>query len=944
MPLPRFSTPARVRRALAPPRRALPASSPPLGFASATPALAPRIAVAVAAPLRAVVSAEQRDLGMEAGEQGRPLRVGLVCGGPSAERGVSLNSARSVLDHIQGEDLVVTCYYIDSGMNAFAISPAQLYSNTPSDFDFKLESLAQGFHSLSDFAEHLATNVDIVFPVIHGKFGEDGGIQELLEKAKVPFVGTPSKECQHAFDKHSASLELDTQGFLTVPNFLVEKDKLAKPELEAWFQTVNLSKENGKVIVKPTRAGSSIGVVVAYGVNDAAQKAEEIISEGIDDKVIIEVFLEGGTEFTAIVVDVGIANNSEPVVLLPTEVELQRSSSSDTKEDTIFNYRRKYLPSQQVAYHTPPRFPAEVIDCIRQGISLLFRRLGLHDFARIDGWFLPSPVSSLPSAENSEKFGNTKYGSVLFTDINLISGMEQTSFLFQQASAVGFSHSRILRTVIQHACSRFPSLVPCNNAWTALSRKLKSSKQAEAIHKGTSKQKVFVIFGGDTSERQVSLMSGTNVWLNLQGFDDLDVTPCLLAPANGYFSSHDQDFSVISREVWTLPYSLVLRHTTEEVYAACVEASEPERVEVTSRLREQVMNGLWPALSKHDWFAGFDIAYEEPVKYSLQQWINHVKESGAVVFIAVHGGIGEDGTIQTLLESAGVPYTGPIASRTCMNKVATSLAVEHLTSYGVCTIPKDVRATEEVLKSSLVDIWNELIAKLQTETVCVKPARDGCSTGVARLCCPKDLEVYTNALRSKFQRLPANCLSRAHGVIEMPVPPPESLIFEPFIETDEIIISNKLENGSARHLVWKGENDWLEITVGVVGKRGEMHSLNPSITVKESGDILSLEEKFQGGTGINLTPPPATIMSDDALQRCKRSIEIMANSLGLEGFSRIDAFVNVRSGEVLLIEVNTVPGMTPSTVLIHQALAEEPPVYPHKFFRTLLDLAFERTK
>jgi len=357
---------------------------------------------------------------MEAGEQGRPLRIGIVCGGPSAERGVSLNSARSVLDHIQGEDLVVSCYYIDSAMNAFAISPAQLYSNTPSDFDFKLESLAQGFHSLSDFAEHLATNVDIVFPVIHGKFGEDGGIQELLEKAKVPFVGTPSKECQHAFDKHSASLELDTQGFLTVPNLLVEKDKLAKPELEAWFQTINLSKENGKVIVKPARAGSSIGVVVAYGVNDAAQKAEEIISEGIDNKVIIEVFLEGGTEFTAIVVDVGIANNIEPVVLLPTEVELQRSSSSDT-EDTIFNYRRKYLPTRQVVYHTPPRFPAEVIDCIRQGLSLFFRRLGLHDFARIDGWFLPSPVSSLPSVENSEKFGNTKYGTVLFTDINLVS-------------------------------------------------------------------------------------------------------------------------------------------------------------------------------------------------------------------------------------------------------------------------------------------------------------------------------------------------------------------------------------------------------------------------------------------------------------------------------------------------------------------------------------------
>ncbi|EEC82730.1 hypothetical protein OsI_27428 [Oryza sativa Indica Group] len=895
-------------------------------------------------PLRALLSESQREVEMVGESEGRPLRVGLVCGGPSPERGISLNSARSVLDHIQGEDLLVTCYYIDCGMNAYAISPAQLYSNTPSDFDFKLESLAQGFQSLFDFAQHLATNVDIVFPVIHGKFGEDGGIQELLEKANVPFVGTPSKNCLLAFDKYNASLELNAQGFLTVPNFLVEKDKLAKSKLEEWFQSINLDKENGKVVVKPTSAGSSIGVVVAYGANDAAEKAEGIISEGIDDKVIIEVFLEGGTEFTAIVVDVGTANNSEPVVLLPTEVELQSSSNIDIQEDTIFNYRRKYLPTRQVAYHTPPRFPSEVIDCIRQGVSILFRCLGLRDFARIDGWFLPTPVTSLPSAENTGKFGNTKYGAVLFTDINLMTGMEQTSFLFQQSSKVGFSHSRILRTVVQHACSRYPSLVPCSNAWTALSRKIQAAKQAEAIQKGTSKKKVFVIFGGDTSERQVSLMSGTNVWLNLQGFDDLDVTPCLLTSGNGYSSFHNQNMNGISRDVWTLPYSLVLRHTIEEVNAACIEAIDPERMELTSRLRDQVMNELGQSLSKYDWFAGFDIADKQPIKYSLQQWINHVKEAQAVVFIAVHGGIGEDGTIQSLLGSAGVPYTGPgqIASRTCMDKVATSLAVSHLASYGVHTIPKDLRATEEILKSSPDDIWNDLKAKLQTETVCVKPARDGCSTGVARLCCPKDLEVYANALERKLQRMPANCLSRAHGVIEMPVSPPESLIFEPFIETDEIIISTKSVDDSTRHLVWKGENKWLEVTVGVVGKRGEMLSLNPSITVKESGDILSLEEKFQGGTGINLTPPPSTIMSEEALQKCKSCIETLANTLGLEGFSRIDAFVNVQNGEILLIEVNTVPGMTPSTVLIHQALTEKPPIYPHKFFRTLLDLAFAR--
>lgn len=83
-------------------------------------------------------------------------------------------------------------------------------------------------------------------------------------------------------------------------------------------------------------------------------------------------------------------------------------------------------------------------------------------------------------------------------------------------------------------------------------------------------------------------------------------------------------------------------------------------------------------------------------------------------------------------------------------------------------------------------------------------------------------------------------------MIEMPSPSPELLIFEPFIETDEIIVSSNAVNDNANRLIWEGHSRWVEVTVGVVGKRGSMHSLTPSVTVKESGDILSLEEKFQG--------------------------------------------------------------------------------------------------
>lgn len=81
-------------------------------------------------------------------------------------------------------------------------------------------------------------------------------------------------------------------------------------------------------------------------------------------------------------------------------------------------------------------------------------------------------------------------------------------------------------------------------------------------------------------------------------------------------------------------YSLVLRHTIEEVLAACIEAIEPDRVALTSHLRNQVMTDLMEGLNKHNWFTGFDISNDPPMKFSLEQWIKHVKEVQATVFIA----------------------------------------------------------------------------------------------------------------------------------------------------------------------------------------------------------------------------------------------------------------------------------------------------------------------
>jgi hypothetical protein len=118
---------------------------------------------------------------------------------------------------------------------------------------------------------------------------------------------------------------------------------------------------------------------------------------------------------------------------LPVTSPGQKNDLHESFMSLVFFFHERHLKwiliSSQVAYHTPPRFPAEVIDCIRQGVSLLFRHLGLHDFARIDGWFLTTPVTSLHSAENSGKFGHTRYGTILFTDINLVSMLIQLFIL-----------------------------------------------------------------------------------------------------------------------------------------------------------------------------------------------------------------------------------------------------------------------------------------------------------------------------------------------------------------------------------------------------------------------------------------------------------------------------------------------------------------------------------
>lgn len=775
-------------------------------------------------------------------------KLALICGGPSKERGISLNSARSVMDHLKGLPIEISSFFVDTEKHFHIIDPNHLYSNTPADFDFKLKQHPLKTHELHT----LLKGVDLVFPVIHGEFGEDGELQSLLEHINIPFLGHDSSSCQKMYPKHVARSLLQAHHFVTQEQLLFSH---ATPNtikiIKDFFQNHSLT----RAIVKPSCGGSSIGVHSVSSPEEACEKIEKICAQSPTATALLEPFFRG-KEFTIVVLQ---NHEHKPVALIPTEVEL------DYEGNEIFDYRKKYLPTNLATHHTPPRFSVEQVQEIRRQAEEIFVLFNMRDFVRMDGWILHD-------------------GSLCFTDINPISGLEQNSFFFRQTSLIGLSHKCALEYLLKSACQRYNLILP------------------ETLHEPLSnpKQAVFVLFGNSNSERQVSLMSGTNVWLKLLQSHHFVPTP--------YFLDSQES-------VWELPYFFALNHTVEEIYHHCLNAED--QIGKWLFLIQNIRDSLDLRAEHHPLSA--------LKNYSLENFTSLAEKQSAFIFIALHGGIGENGTLQRYFEQKNIRFNGcrEEASMLCMDKFLTGHAISNLNESDITSLPKILINPcdfKNISRQSLENHWNQWTLKLSAQKLIIKPKNDGCSAGIVLLTSPSDFASYCDLLNGQRKWIPSHTFSNQHSPIEMSLTPNGQYLLEPYIETDEIIYKEQ-----ALHITRK--SGWIELTIGVFEEKGYYKAFNPSITVVE-GAILSLEEKFQGGTGINLTPPPPEIISTQATEKIKGLIEIAAKGLKIENYARIDFFFNVLSEKIIIIEANTLPALTPSTVIYHQALAENPSISP----------------
>lgn len=243
-----------------------------------------------------------------------------------------------------------------------------------------------------------------------------------------------------------------------------------------------------------------------------------------------------------------------------------------------------------------------------------------------------------------------------------------------------------------------------------------------------------------------------------------------------------------------------------------------------------------------------------------------LRERVDVVCLGLHGKYGEDGCMQGLLELLRIPYTGSgvLASALGMDKFVSR---KILAIYGIDT-PKTLHICKSRWESEKkADVIGQITKEIGFPCV-VKPSREGCSTAVKKIVSKDGI---SEALSFAFK-------------------------WDNTALVEEFIVG-------------------MEVTCGVIGTDSP-YALIPSETIP-TGNVLSLEDKFLYGQGENKTPAR---LPDEVIKKIQEIAVQTFCTLDLKGYARIDMFVRT-DGRVTVLESNTLPGMTPSTVLFHQAAA-----------------------
>ncbi len=234
--------------------------------------------------------------------------------------------------------------------------------------------------------------IDMVFPVLHGKNGEDGTVQGLIELAGIPLIGCGTLCSALCMDKDKAHKLVHTAG-ISVPKAIVLSKQYDDEILFAKTKELNYP-----LFVKPVKAGSSFGITKVYDKKDLAEGVKTAFLH--DNEVIIEENIEGFE------VGCAILGNQELIIGEVDEIELREG---------FFDYTEKYtLKSSHI--HMPARIDKQTADKIKQTAAIIYKTLGCKGLARVDMFYTPdhkivfNEVNTMPGFTVHSRYPNMMKG------------------------------------------------------------------------------------------------------------------------------------------------------------------------------------------------------------------------------------------------------------------------------------------------------------------------------------------------------------------------------------------------------------------------------------------------------------------------------------------------------------------------------------------------------
>lgn len=865
------------------------------------------------------------------------MKVGIFFGGQSREREISFAGGRTVFDNLDKNLFQAIPIFVDSLGNFIELDWQYIYKGTIRDF-YPADELIpknigpyqlyiESFENTKSFdidsaiervgkkisPEKLHDIIDFAFLALHGPFGEDGSVQGLLEWYNIPYSGCGILPSAIGIDKAVQKAILEVNGFKTPKYLTFEKSAFSDTSRHQQLLEDICDKVGLPFVVKAPNQGSSIGISVV------SDKSVDTFREAINNALFIEeVSLvdwkakseEEKSRFIAELIDIRsgiglpIATEDGLIIKLPMQLKDYLDQQSENKDSIditalhseqeilieafidgrefscivienengtpvslppteiikgkeLFDYRSKYLPGISRKL-TPIQIEDDVLNNIRLECQRLFTVLNCNVYARLDGFV-------------------TKTGEIYLNDPNTTSGMLPSSFFFHQAAEISLTPSQlityIIRTSLKNRLKRGKNSVLLSQQLKQLDIRIETLIQA-----ADSRIPIAVVMGGYSSERHISVESGRNIFEKLASSTSYRPIPIFL-------SGSDE-----SHELHLIPINVMLKDNADDIL-------EKVKHYAVHPVIDKIKNELSGITHL---YAGMPSSV--PTKIDLPT----LKELVKFVFIALHGKPGEDGAFQNQLLQYNIPFNGSgvDSSRITINKYEAN---ELLRKNGILVAKHRLLEKEDFLKDPQAAI--DQIEQEFSYPIITKPADDGCSSAVKKINNRTELEAFAVLMFRDTEALSEEEIKTLSIKKNEEFPRKSQVLIE------ELIIA-------------KGADHFIEITGGMVTSYDDQGKVQYEVfepsEALASGEVLSLEEKFLAGEGQNITPAR---FAKDKEQRdrisaiVKEDFKTVAHLLNVEGYCRIDAFVRVfpNSVETVIIEINSLPGMTPATCIFHQS-------------------------